>query len=180
MSQRVAILLLGLSIAAAGCGSGGSGGGDKSPLTAGFSADQPNPGNETVAMAEGASAGDLVTIDVNVTGTNDVYGISFDVTFDDSDVVYDGWSKGSLLEQSGHAVSYQVVSQAGKLVVSASRQGSVSGANAAGTVPIIRLAFRAVEAGGHTISFENPELLDSQVQPQPISVDWFGGALTAS
>jgi hypothetical protein len=179
MSRITVVLVLASAILATACGGSGGGGTIKSGLSAAFIADEPAPGADTVAMAEGAATNNLVTVDVTVTDTNGVYAADFDVLFDPNSATYEGWSPGTLLEQGGHAPIYGVGTPVdGRLVVVATRQGDVGGADAAGTVPVIRLIFSVTEVGQSLMSFQANSLLDSQPQPQPIGgIDWYAGSL---
>jgi hypothetical protein len=178
MNRLLAALILTLLVFGAACGSG-SGGGDKSTVNAAFTPDEPNPGPDTVAAAEGASSGDLVTVEVTVTDTNGIYAMAFDLTYNANMASFEGWSAGNLLEQGGHTPFYQVQEpQNGQLVAVATRQGAVPGVNAVGTVTVIELTFRVEEEGSSQISFQAAALLDDQVQPQPIpGITWHGGSL---
>ena len=169
--------------AACGGGSGGGGGAGPGPgggLAAGFVADEPSPGSDTVNSGQGNASNDLVTVLVNVTDTNGIYAAAFDLLYDSAQVTYVGWTPGTLLEQGGNAVIYDVgTPQSGQLVVSASRQGNVPGANVSGTRAVVGLTFRVEQVGNSPISFQSNTLLDGQQQPQPIpGIAWFGGTLT--
>jgi hypothetical protein len=188
MTRKKATLLLfalGFLSSAVACSGGGgaapvlSSGG--SSLAAGFAAAQP-PGPNKTTMGQGASSGDLVTVSVNVTDTNGIYGAAFDVTFDPARAQYVSWSRGALLETGGHTPTYQVdSSQAGTVVVAATRNGSVAAVNAVGTKNLINLTFRVTLAGDTPLTFGSPELFDGQVPPQAISgVSWFAGSLQAN
>jgi len=165
--------------AGVGCSSGGSGGGPvQSGLSAGFVADQPSPAADTVNASTGSANNDMITVQINVTDTAGVYSAGFDLIYDPNQVTYSGWSPGALLEQGGFAGDYLVSEiQPGQLVVSAGRVGNVPGANASGTVPVIRITFRVDQVGSSNISFQANNLLDDQQQPHP-SIAWFGGSLT--
>lgn len=172
-------LVLGLLIAGGGCGSGGSGGPVKSGLAAGFTPDEPSPGSTTVAMAENVASGDTVTVDVTVTDTDGISGVSFDVDFNSAHASFVGWSEGTLLEQGGVDPIYQVSSpQPGKIVVVVTRMGDpVVDAN--GTMPVIRLVFQVNTTGGSAVTFQANNLLGQPPFPPPIpGVDWYGGSLT--
>ena len=182
-------LLIALLLAATACGGGGGpasggGGGVVTPsLAASFTPAQSSPGTDTVSTDEGSKTGDLVTVEVQVTNINGIYGAAFDVAYDSSVATFQNWSAGSLLEQGGHTPTYQInASQSGLLVVVATRQGNVQGANAVGTVTLIRLTFRVTQTGTSPVSFPGaPTLLDDQPQPQPIPVtNWFGGTIIAT
>ncbi len=181
---RLSGLLIALLLAATACGSSGGGGGVVTPsLAASFTADQPSPGPDMVSLDEGSKTGNLVTVEIQVTDISGVYGAAFDLTYDPSMATFENWFSGSLLEQGGQTPAYQVnATQSGQLVISVTRQGNVGGANAVGTVTLIRLVFRVTQTGSSSISFPGiPTLLDAQTQPQPIFVsDWFGGTIVGT
>ena len=178
MKRILAVLTVTLVVFGAACGSG-SGGGEKSTVIAGFTADEPNPGPDTVAAAEGASNRDLVTVAITVTDTNGIFAAAFDLTYNANMASFEGWSQGTLLEQGGHNPFYQVQEpQNGQLVAVATRQGAVPALNAVGTVTVIELTFRVEEEGSSQINFQAAALLDDQVQPQPIpGIAWHAGSL---
>jgi hypothetical protein len=183
---RFSALLIVLLLAATACGSSS---GDAasvvtgSSITASFTADQPSPGPDVVSLDEGSRAGDLVTVDIKVTDISDVYGAAFDVAYDSGMATFENWSSGSLLEQGGQTPTYLVnATQPGQLIISVERQGNVGGAEAVGTVTLIRLTFRVTQSGVSPVSFPGiPTLLDSQPQPQPIFVTgWYGGTIVGA
>ena len=177
-----------LTVACGGSGGGGGGGSGPNPappsFVAGFSADEPNPGNLTVSMAEASGGGDQVTVAVNVTGTNDVYGSELTVLFDPASVAFVSRSAGTLLESGGYSVIYEdALISPGRLLVSATRFNAVpDGADVSSSEPLVQLTFRATSAGTSSVSFENVLLLDSQPPaPAPIpGLSWFGGTLVAN
>ena len=181
---RLSGLLIALLLAATACGSSSSGVAAPAPsLAASFTADQPSPGPDVVSLDEGSKTGNLVTVDIQVTDISGIYGAAFDVTYDPSMATFENWSSGSLLEQGGQTPGYQVnATQSGQLVISVTRQGNVGGANAVGTVTLIRLVFRVTQTGSSAISFPGiPTLVDAQIQPQPIFVSgWFGGTIVGT
>ena len=170
------LLLLALVVSVA-CG-GGSGGGPS--LTATYTADAPIPSADTVSLAPESAGGNTATVVVNLTDTNGVWGALFDLVYPASVSRFVSWSAGSALEAGGNTVSYIVDEPvAGRLVISVSRQGSVPGANVAGTQPLVRLVFRATQAGSGTVRFENTALVDEQNPPQDLpGISWAGGAVT--
>src|SRR5512134_2299923 len=133
---------LGLLAVATACGGGGgdSSGGVTTPsLLASFVADQPSPGSNTVAMAEGSKTGDTVSVSVNVAQTTGLYAAAFEVTFDANKVTYLGHSAGTVFEQGGHSPTYQVgTPTAGRLVVGVSRNGNVAAVNVTTPAPMVR------------------------------------------
>ena len=184
--NRISILVLVVfAIAATACSSGS---GDDPIITPGFGAsflaEEPNPGNETVSAHEGATIGSQVTVEIRVTGTNDIYGATFDLIFDPSMVNYVDFTEGSLLEQGGQSPDYVVQQpQSGQLIVTVTRQGNVPGVDVApsDTVTLIGLIFEVIQEGSSVVFFTASELLDDQPSPQPIpNLDWFGGALTGT
>ena len=61
------------------------------------------------------------------------------------------------------------------------RQGSAPGVDASGTVVLIELRFRVTQAATSQMAFQSPDLLDDQLQPQPIpGIQWFGGTIVGN
>ena len=183
MTRKTLILLaFTLLVVSAACGGGSSGvagaSGGSSNLAASFVPDITSPGAETVAFAEAATSGNLVTVQVNVTDTNNVHTAAFDVVFDAGSVEFVGHSAGSFLEQGGNSPVYQVGSSAGRIVVGVSRGGS-SGADASGSANLMSLVFRATSAGQSQVSVVNATLRDGNLDDIP-NVDWFGGSMVAN
>ena len=92
-------LLITLLVVGTACGSGGG----SAPVVGGglggaFAPDQPNPGAATVSAAEGGVGGNLVTVQVAVTDTSNVYGASFSMTYNPNIASFMEWSNGSLLD----------------------------------------------------------------------------------
>jgi len=184
--HAVLLVLTILALGAVACGSGGgSGGGPGTPsgLSAGFTPDQPNPGSDTVSSAEGSSSGELVTVEITLTDTNDVYGASFDLTYDADAADFVGWDNGNMFEQGSHSPIYTVNEVAnGQIVIVVTRQGSppTAAVDASGTRTIIELTFRLEEAGSTNVQFQSNAILDDQPLPQPLTgMSWFAGSLTA-
>lgn len=173
-----------LAVAASvSCGGGGdsSTGGSTTIYAGGFTPAEPNPGANSVSMF-GSASSNIVTLAVNVAGTNDLSGASFDVTFDPAMAEFVNWSAGQLLEQGGHQVVYQLNSQqAGRVIVGISRTTVGTGANAGIPTAIILLRMRVTRAGSSTIAFENADLLNSGNPPAAKQgISFSGGTLTAS
>lgn len=183
MGRKLGWAVLWLLPATLACGGGGGGGGvvpgGGSSLTATFAPDEPTPASNSSAMALGGVSGDLVTIAVNLTGTSNVYGAAFSVTYDPARATFTGWSHGSILESGGHTPTYQVTAApAGTVVVGATRNGNVPGVNVGGTSTLIRLTFRVEVEGDTVLAFSDPELYNAAAPPQPLSgVTWYAGAL---
>lgn len=179
-----------VALAWTGCGGGGSGDGDGDPtgggsstVVASFLADKTTPAAGDVTLQEGSKSGNSVTVLVNVTGVNDIYGASFDVDFDPTKVEYVGFSGGNVLESGSHSPQYSVGGNpsAGRLVVYASRVGSVAGVDVAGTGLLMRLTFRAKAEGSFPLSIQVPALLNDAASPTPIAgLTWHAGSLLGS
>jgi hypothetical protein len=182
------LLMMMLCVTACG-GSGGDGaaaGGTvpiPSGLAATFTPAQSSPGPDTVALAGGTTSGDEITVMVNVTNTDTIYGAAFELLYDPSLVTFRRHRAGSLLEQGGHTPFYQASTPvAGRLVVAATRQGNVPAVNVTGTDPLIELTFRMNTAGVSDLSFiPSAALFDDNIQPQPLpSLSWYGGSLAGN
>jgi hypothetical protein len=171
------------------CGGGGSdpvtnsgGGGSSNTIAASFTPTQPNPtGPNEVSMSQGARNANLVTVRVEVTDTNDVFGASFEIDYDVSSIQFEGWSAGTILESGGNNPNYTVNATNGMVVVGASRTGNASGVNVNGTQTLINLTFRVTDTGTMPIQFINPVLSDNQLQPQPLfGISWSAGDLVGT
>ena len=89
MRKLTIVLSLALLAIVTACGSGGGDGGGEKNFTAGFTPDEPNPGADSVAMAESAAGGGQVLIDINITDTTTgVFGAAFTVTYDTSKATF--------------------------------------------------------------------------------------------
>lgn len=175
---------------AVSCGGGGAAEspipedpGGTTTLAAGFTPEQASPGDGTVAMALGSSSGNLVTIEVNVTGVDDVFSADFDVTYDPDQAEFVNWSAGTLLESGGNTPSYLLTAtQPGTLTIGATRTGGgAGGIDVGSSETLIRLVFRVTEVGASTLGFERANLLDAQDLPQQIpGLSWHGGTLTGN
>ena len=182
MKRILTLFLLAFVVVGASCGSGGSGGAaeEQSGLAASFVADQPAPGAETVSAGQDSASNDLVVVEVNLTNTDGVHGVVFDLNYDADQADYVDWDPGNLLEEGGTNVDY-IVSEpvSGQLVVSANRQGGGSGADDDGTETVIFLTFRVEEIGASDVSFSSSFVLDDSALPAPMAgIGWFGGDLT--
>ncbi len=183
------LLMLILCVTACGSsgGDGGVAGGGPAPIPSGLAATftpaQSNPGPDTISLATGATSGDEITLLVNVTNTDTVYGAAFDLLYDASRVTFRRYRAGTLLEQDGHTPFYQASTPvAGRLVVAATRQGNVPAVDVTGTDPLIELTFRVSTAGISDLSFIlSASLFDDNVPPEPLpSLSWYGGSLAGN
>lgn len=162
---------------------GGSSGSANVVLT--FQPTQPSPGNFTVSMDEvPGPADDTVAVRVLVTGTSDVFGASFSVAYDETEVEYVQYVPGTLVETNGTGI-YDVAVQPGLLVVGiAPACGGCSGVDVTTSTRLVDLVFRAVSDSttGSALAFTSADLLDSQPPgPSPIpGIVWYGGNLVAN
>ena len=149
-------------------------------LVATFTSDRPTPDSQDVRMESGSGLGDQRTIDVQIVDTQNVYAAGFELTYDPSLASYIGYSAGTFLEQGGQTVSYTVSEPVpGRVLVSASRIGAIPGTGTTGTLPLIRLTFRAEDAGASMFQFELPFLVDENLTDLT-GIEWFGGTFTAN
>ena len=189
MSRTLTVALIAPVLLALACGSGGGAGGDgdggaegkAKSLDLAFEPDAPNPGPGTAALGLEIGAGDTIGLRVGVSGVDDVFAVSMDVTFNPDRVDFVDWSVGDLLETSGTKPFYLVSEQPGRLVIGISLSGTGSGVDVSASLSLLRLTFRALEEGGSHIDFENMALLDSSAIPQEIpGITWFGGDFLAN
>lgn len=191
--MRMALLITVSALAAfsAGCGGGSSdggligGGGGSTVVAASFEPDVANPGANTIAMAPVGSAGDTVTVAVNITGTNGISSVGMDVTFDPSKVEYTGeWSSGDLFppcERDGGTTwcfGLDGPSAPGRIVLSLTPPGSPPPIDVSGTATLVHLVFRATTIGNSSLGFEHTALFDSSLTVIP-GVSWHGGTIEA-
>lgn len=151
-------------------------------LAGSFQAETTSPGSDSVALAQEAASGNLVTLAVNVSDTADVYGAGFDLAYDTSHVQFVDWTAGDLLETGGHSPLYTVTTQPGLIVVGVSRNGAVAGVDVTGSATLIRLTFRVLSPGASDVAFSREFLVDSQPPaPTPIvGLEWFDGQFVAN
>jgi len=187
MKRAIPLVFLSMLLVVA-CGGGGSdpvsngGGGGSNTISASFAPADPSPtGPNEVTMAQGTRNANTVTVRVQVTDTDDVFGASFDVDYDVSKVQYEGWSPGTILESGGNNPNYTVTATNGMVLVGASRSGSASGVDVGATATLINLTFRVTDTGTLPIQFLNPVLHDNQIQPQPLpGISWSAGDLVGT
>jgi hypothetical protein len=133
------------------------------PIPAGgFAPSNPSPSANTVSL-DGDATGDIVSLDVLVTGTADVYGFLSNVVYDPTKAEFVGWSEGELLESDVHQVAYLLnADEAGRVVVAISRLGPVPGVDVGVTAKLVTLDLRVTEVGTSQVGFENAYLFNSQ------------------
>ena len=122
-----------------------------------------------------------MTLNVEVRGTDEVYGGTFDLFFDPTVVRFDAWLAGDLLERSGTVPRYDVIPiQPVHLLVIDSLSGAVSGVDVTTAATLVRMRFVGLAAGATTLEFQGARLLDDQDTPQEIEgLSWHGGTLVA-
>ncbi len=194
MTRAKQLGIVALVAAAVSCGGGGGSTGgtigpSPTPVNASFSPDPgaPSPTSPlTVTMAQGAVADDLVTVLLNVSGTDGVYGAAFDVVCDSADgcvpssVDFVQPSAGSLLEQGGDVPNYTATPTAvWPVVIGASRSGSVGGVNVTTPQTIVKLTFRVKSKGTFKLKVQNAALIDNTGHAIP-GVGWYAGSLQGS
>jgi hypothetical protein len=169
-------------------GSGGDGPVPEPPdpsinLIASFEPKEPNPVGLDVNADQEAASGNLVTVVIQVTDVDDVFAGGFDLLYDAAYAEFVGHGPGTLLESGGDNPVYLVDPvPAGELTVGVSRSsGAAGGADANGTVPLIRLTFRAKQAGTTQFQLRNHHLANAESPPAPIRyLTWHGGTLVAN
>ena len=169
------------------CSGGATGGvipndGSSNNLAATFQPDLATPTSGSVSLQPGNASGNTVTVLVQATDVNDVYAASFDVVIDPTMVSYVGYTAGTLLESDGASVQYQITpAGSNRYVVGVTRLGATTGVNAVGRQDLLRLTFRATNAGTSSISLSNASLLDGQATPAPIpNLTWAAGSVVAN
>jgi hypothetical protein len=181
MNRKTLVLLAStMLLVSTACGGGSSGvaggaGAGSTNLAASFMPAVTTPGPKTVSLAQANNSGNMVTLQFNITDTDDVHTAAFDVLFDDALVEFVGHSSGTLLEQGGNTPLYQVGLSAGRIVVGVSRGGS-GGATATGSQSLMRLTFRVINAGQSQLAVVNATLKDGNLDTIP-GVTWHGGSI---
>lgn len=172
-------------VTAPACGGGGGASSDPgpgnspTPVSASFVAAQPTPGANTVAMLQAAKSNDVVSVWVTLTNTSNVFGVAFDVVYDDTQVTYLGYTPGVALEAGGGIPNYTVSgSNPGRVVVGIARTNGTS-TNIAATRAVITLQFRVKQAGTSEVGLESGVVTNAQQPPTELpGISWYAGALT--
>jgi hypothetical protein len=146
----------------------------------------PAPQPDTVSFGCPGSAPITVGIAVILggpTSSTDIYGVKFDVIFDDSILRFQAPAiEGSFLNRDGAATIIEAAvapSDPGRVVVALTRQGAVSGLRGTSVEQtVVTLFFSGVHAGGTVVSFANAEVVDSSLAP--IAGIQFVGSVTVS
>ncbi len=173
--------LLGMSLGFS-CGGGGGGTDVIAPsLVASFTADKTSPDSLDVTLQRRSQSGDSFTADVVITGVNDVFTVSFDLTYDGTLLDYLNYTEGDFLNEGGTVLtSFLVSEQSNRIIVGASRLGQVGGVNASGNEVLMSLAFRVKKRGSSPVTFENNDIINSSGPPPVQGIEWFGGNVSGS
>lgn len=156
--------------------------GGSTNLVGSFTPDDPNPGAGTVSMSEGsATSGDIVMVQVNVTGVDNLFGVNFDVVYNPTLAEYLGHYPGTVMESGGHTGHYVLnEQQAGVIVAGVARENAgAGGVDVVGTQALVTLSFRVMGAGSSAVSFQNFSCEDANLQAIP-GLSWAAGTLTAN
>lgn len=150
-----------LLAAGLGAACGGGGGGTPTgpppppPPTPGITFTASGGGTaNSLSLASGAGGTtNTLVLEVRANSVQDLYGVSFDLTYPQQQLRYDGPAEGSFLNQSGASTSLQVApgAGAGTLVVGLTRLGGVTGVSGSGV--LLSLRFTAVGAGSGNFGF---------------------------
>lgn len=191
---RVLVLALLLGLFACGGGSDSPGGTITPGVSAAFQGSGTAATADLVRLVGGASSGDLVTIDVALSGPTasaDIYSFAFDLVLSDSAVArYESGSAtagGALETQSGQAISVLATQQGNRVVVGVTKTGGGLGNGiASGETAIVSLVFRVLRSGTTGLRIEgapteSPEALDSAGVTLPsIQFDGLEGLIQGS
>jgi hypothetical protein len=157
--------------------------GGSSNLVGSFAPAQPNPADGTISMSQGSNtSGDVVMVQINVTGIDNLFGVNIDVVYNSALADYLGEYDGnSILASGGRSVSCVFSEQQpGTIVGGIARNGAdAGGVDVTTTQELITLAFRVTGAGSSTISVQNESCADADLQAIP-GLTWSGGTLLAN
>ena len=174
-------------------------GGGSEPTASGpvarFTADTPNPGANTIALAGAGSTGAAVAINITVTGVTGFFGTAFRVNYDPNALLFTGWDYSSsfllqgvtpadVLFHEDHLVN------AGEIVVTATRldPSAVATVDVTTTATLATLRFTArkplgVGAPEGRVDFGDPKQVCNGTVVAPgcgtITVTWSGGSVSA-
>jgi hypothetical protein len=190
MENQIRIALMALMAFMVSCGGGGPAGttivpeppGGSTNLVGSFDPDDPNPGTGTVSMSQGsATSGDVVMVQVDVTGISNLFGVNFDVVYNPALADYLGDYPGDVMESGGHTGHYVLTEQQpGRIVAGVARENAgAGGVNVTTTQALVTLAFQVTGAGSSTVSFENFSCEDANLQTMQ-GISWAGGTLAAN
>ncbi len=190
--MAVAVMLLGPLLLSQSCGGGGGGGsGHVTPVMHFTCGGAVAASPDQISLSCPATSGSpmLVTVIIGgATTSTDIYGIKFDLVFSPTVMTFQAPAiEGTFLNQGGAATSIIAApapGDPGRVVVSITRTGAVSGTQAAAPqATVITLGFAATGLTGATfLTFENAEAVDdSTPTPTPIvSIGFTSSPLTVS
>ena len=171
------VLALGLTLAA--CGDGGGHDGQSSGLTVSMSFVPPAGGQDLLWLAEGQRNGDLLTVDViarDITQPFDAYEVEvlFDPLVLRATSTQDGPLLASCSGQQNLTVNNILSGGAamGSLLVGGVAQDA-PGCTLAGQQTLVRLTFKAIEAGTSELDFGSGSRLFRTGGPASIAVTFF-------
>ena len=182
-----AVLLLSIGSLLAGCGGGSGdgavipgGGGGSNTLAPSFNSAQ-DPAPDKVTMASVVVLGDELTVSVNVTETDGIASASLEITFDPAYVEFVEWSCGELFPPCGSSTLALFSESPGRLVIGLAKTFAGSGEDAFGTEVLLRLTFRALQAGASPLGFDSSRsaLTDPDLNDIP-GISWYGGTIIAN
>ena len=157
---------------------------DDPAIAADFAPDAVAPSAGSVALQKQVAAADVVTVDLTVTDTADVFGVAFDLTFDPARTAFVEAAEGTFLDGDGVTTSFLVTTTPGRVVVGLTRLqdpgGNVTGLTAVGTVRLASFTFRTLRAGDDRLDFDaaSPRSVTDE-DGVPLVVSWSGGTLLA-
>jgi hypothetical protein len=156
--------------------------GGSSNLVGSFGPAQPNPGDGTISMSQGsATSGDIVMVQVNLTGVDNLFGVIFDIVYDPALADFLTHYPGTVMETGGLIGHYLVLEGPPGVIVSgvARPEGAAGGVDVTTTQTLVTLAFRVTGAGSSAISFQRYSCEDEAQQIIP-ELSWAGGTLLAN
>jgi hypothetical protein len=183
------VILLSVLVAAPACGGGGGSSPAAPIVAASFTPDPsapPTPGPKTAAMAQGPKANDVVTVNVTLTGANNVTATSFEVVYNNANTTYVGFTPGTAFEQGGATPKYEVnvpTLQPNRIFVSVTRNVADGSTNVSGTMTVVGLQFRVKQAGTYPLVVPPSDAAvfdDSQPVLQIPGVAWYAGSVVGS
>ena len=152
---------------------------DDAGLLADFIAVSRTPGPNQVFLALDAVQNERVSVSVRVRGTNNVYDADLTLVYDPTRVVFRTFDTGTLLEQGGGFIDYQVREQIpGTLRIQITR--TTAGIVVAGLDDprLVTLGFDVVKTGSASTGFGG-SLHDDALNPLP-GITFFGGGFQGS
>lgn len=150
-------------------------------LVASFTPDKSSPDDMDVTLQNRSQSGDSITVDVVITGVNDVYSLALDLVYDGELIDYLNFTEGDFLSEGGTVqTSFLVSEQSNRIVIGASRLGQVGGVNTSGDEILMSIGFKVKKVGSGLVTFENNSVLDSSGVTPIQGVEWFGGTASGS